>query len=154
MKRLRFLPLILFLYDSARLVMIVGIFTQLGKVSLFDGLYPYLVFASSQTLFPIMTWFIYLDAEKHHTYLPLNITGKCINIVLSGVWAFSTGWELSGTMSFDIFICLGLTLIIIFTDIMSILGMIFLKKGLNQSFQNQSEIDSEVNASDGGTECE
>jgi hypothetical protein len=128
MKRFRFLQLVLFLYDLVRLIVIVGIIAQLGKVSLLNGSFPYLVYSSSQALFPIMTWFIYTDAEKYLAYFPLNIAGKGVNILLSAIWVFHAASEISSSMSFELFLCLGLTLIIVFTDIMSILGMIFIKK--------------------------
>jgi uncharacterized membrane protein len=141
MKKFRFSRLILFLYDAARLIVIVGIMTQLGKQSLFDNSFPYLLYASAQTLFPIMTWFIYFDAEQYLTYIPLNITGKCINIVLTGIWAFFTVTQPSSIMTYDLFVCLGLTLIILFTDIISIVGMVFIKRGFRNSIHNQIDND-------------
>jgi hypothetical protein len=138
MNRFRVSRLVLFLYDIARLFVIVATMTQLGKLSLFDGSFPYLVYASSQALFPIMTWFIYMDAKTHLAYIPLHITGKCIHIVLSGVWIFGAVSTGLATLSFDLFVCLGLTLIILFTDIISILGMFFVKRGF--SVQDQTDI--------------
>jgi hypothetical protein len=146
MKRFWVLRLILFLYDVARLIVIVGIMTQLGKLSLSDESYPYLVYASAQALFPIMTWFIYSDAEKYLVYLPLNIAGKSINILLSGIWAFSSASPILASMSFELFVCLGLTLIILFTDIINILGMVYVKKRCN----NDVEIDSDFRNTIGG----
>lgn len=115
--------------------------TQLGKQSLGESSYPYLVYASSQVLFPMMTWFIYTDAETYLAYIPLNIAGKCVFLVLSGIWFFHVVPELS-EMSFDFFISLGLTLIIFFTDIVSILGMIFVKKGLEKTGKKRNELTS------------
>ncbi len=140
MKQFRFLRLIFCLYDTARLIVIVGIITQLGKLSLYDGSYPYLVYASAQALFPVMTCFVYFDAEKYLAYFPLNIMGKCINILLSGIWVFHAVSGFLAAMSFDFFVCLGLTLIIMFTDIISILGMVFVKKGFSGSFQKHDDI--------------
>jgi hypothetical protein len=129
----------LFFYDLARFIVTVAIMTQLGNLSLSDGSYPYLVYASAQALFPIITWFIYSDPEPYLVYLPLNIAGKCISILLSGIWAFFTISELSPTMPFPLFVCLGLTLIIMFTDIISILGMIFIKKGFEKIIQDKND---------------
>ena len=140
MKQFRFSRLVLFLYDVVRLIVIVGIMTQLGKTSLSDGSYPYLVYASSQALFPIMTWFIYFDAESHLSYFPLNITGKCMHMLLSGIWVFFTISQFSSVISFELFICLGLTLIILFTDIISILGMVFVKKGFEKVIHKKDDI--------------
>jgi hypothetical protein len=123
-------------------MVIVGIMTQLGKLSLSDGSYPYLVYASAQALFPIMTWFIYSDTEKYLAYFPLNITGKSINILLSGIWIFSAISQVLATMSYEIFVCLGLTLIILFTDIISILGMFFVEKSVKKSIQD--EVDNSI----------
>lgn len=134
--------LVLFLYDVVRLVVIVGIMTQLGKLSLADASYPYLVYASSQALFPIMTWFMYTDAEKYFAYFSLNIAGKGIYILLSGLWAFFVISQQSAAIFLDLFICLGLTLIILFTDIISIIGMVFVRKGLKKISPGSDDISS------------
>ncbi len=128
-------------YDVVRLIVIIGVITRLGRQSVSQDSYPYLVYASAQALFPIMAWFVYLNAEKYFAYLPLNIAGKCINIVLSGIWGFRVVSGFSETMSFEFFMCLGLTLIVMFTDIISIVGMAFIKKGLEKSVQDQNDID-------------
>jgi hypothetical protein len=151
MKRFRVLLLILFFYDIARFIVMVGMMTQLGKFSLTDSMYPVLAFASAQALFPIMTWFLSIDAENHLAYLPLSIAGKIINIVLSGIWAFFAVSQLSAAISYQIFICLGLTLVIVCTDIVSIAGMVFVKKGFRK---NDSDINPKIDHAIGGMECE
>ena len=108
--------------------------TQLGKVSLAGGDFPFLVYASSQALFPIMGWFLYSDAEKFAPYFPLNIAGKCISILLSGIWLFNSVPGLNmATMTVGLLMSLGLTLIIMFTDIISILALHFVRKGLEKT---------------------
>jgi hypothetical protein len=157
MKRFQFSRFALFFYDLARFIVIVAIMTQLGKLSLSDGAYPYFVYASAQALFPIMAWFIYTDAEDYLNYFPLNIAGKIISILLSGIWVFSVFSGMLSSMSYDLFICVGLTFIILFTDIISIVGMAFMKKGLKNSLHDKinaerekREINSEVDDMIGG----
>ncbi len=159
MNNYRFSRLFLFLYDVVRLVLIVSTMTQLGKLSLGKGSYPYLVYTSPQALFPIMAWFVYFDAEKYAGYFPLNIAGKCVSILLTGIWVFNALPVNRAAMSVDFLICLGLTVIIMFADIISILGIVFVRRGLeavrrknadNQPAENDSGIHSQANNSNGG----
>ena len=59
-------------------------------------IFPYMVYLSSNALFPLMALFVLIKPEEYHNYLPLYMAGKVIGAVLFFVWEFYLAQLLTG----------------------------------------------------------
>jgi len=80
---LRFLALIIFLLASPLMGFVSG---------------PYLVYLSSNALFPIMALFMWLGYKEYCNYMALFIAGKVIAMVSFFVWEVFSFIESSGSV--------------------------------------------------------
>jgi hypothetical protein len=80
---------IIFSYDLLRLLFLAVAFGFLLPLQTDeDRAFPYLVYMSSNALFPMISFFIFLSIAEYRNYLPLYAAGKIIAVVLFYIWAF------------------------------------------------------------------
>ena len=79
---------VLFGYELLRLLFLVFSFALFSSLQagLREGLFPYLVYMSSNALFPLICFFLLLRPGEYRNYLPLYMAGKTIAVVLFYVW--------------------------------------------------------------------
>jgi hypothetical protein len=149
----------LFSYELLRLLLLAFSFTFFSSLQavLKGGAFPYLVYMSSNALFPLISFFLLLRPREFRNYLPLYMAGKTIAVILFYTWAvfslsLKTGFlELkflepgpSGRESvFEGLILLGAAFIISLVDALSVLGAWMLNRKLSQAAE-----------ADGGKRCE
>jgi len=80
---IRILKLWLFLYEFIK---IMGILTILFVQRSDPDLLMKIVLTAPGALFPIMTLFILLDANRYKAFIPLYTAGKCISFILMLGW--------------------------------------------------------------------
>ena len=90
----RFLGAGLFFYECLRLLLLV-VFMFLGN-PVNGGFFPYLVYLSSNALFPLMVLFVWLRPAEYRNYLSLYITGKIVALVSFYAWQFFSFREFPG----------------------------------------------------------
>jgi hypothetical protein len=79
----------LLIYECIRLLVLawVFVFFRPGDGA---GLFPWLVYAVPNALFPLMALFVWRHFSRYAVYVPLYISGKCIALAsLAGFWLFS-----------------------------------------------------------------
>ena len=124
----------IFASDLLRLLIIalsLTIFSQMQGGSS-DGFFPYLVYISSNALFPLISFFILLKPLENKNYLPLYMAGKTIAVILFYVWViFSLPFDqviIGRERIIQAMIIFGGTILISFLDVLSILGAFLLKR--------------------------
>ena len=124
----------LFSVDIIRLLIIalsIAIFYQIQGDSSND-FFPNLVYISSNALFPLISFFIFLKPLENKNYLPLYIAGKTIAVILFYIWAvFSLPFDqvIIGREKFIQFLIIfGGAIFISLLDALSILGAWYIKK--------------------------
>jgi len=90
--------------------------------------FPYLVYLSSNALFPLMVLFVWLRPEEYRNYLTLYMAGKIIAVVSFYAWEIFTVrvFPGPGNMARSI-ILIGGSIFLSFTDILSVWGAWVLK---------------------------
>ena len=73
----------LFIYEFFKFTVFIIIILILGDKQEFTIT---MVFTAPILLFPLMTLFICIDAERYKAYLPLYIAGKCFYIFVLLLW--------------------------------------------------------------------
>jgi hypothetical protein len=70
----------LFIYECVRLAFLIWAFCflQPGDGA---GVFPWLVYAVPNDLFPLMTLFLWRQFSRYGAYMPLYVSGKCIALV-------------------------------------------------------------------------
>jgi hypothetical protein len=79
----------LLIYECIRLLVLawVFVFFRPGDGA---GLFPWLVYAVPNALFPLMALFLWRRFSRYAVYAPLYISGKCIALAsIAGFWIFS-----------------------------------------------------------------
>jgi hypothetical protein len=141
---------VLFFYELARLILVVGAAAGFMAVegNEPDNFFPYLVYVVPNALFPLMALFLWFHLETYRPYLPLYMAGKTITVAAAVVWAvfsFRGIPELLYSGGIQTLARLGMVCLLVFTDLFSILGIWFLRSRLE---------DREIPAPEhGGTEC-
>jgi hypothetical protein len=141
---------VLFFYELARLVLVVGAAAgfMAAEGNEPDKFFPYLVYAVPNALFPLMALFLWFRLEAYQPYLPLYMAGKTIVVVSAVVWlvfSFRVIPELLYSGGIQTLMSLGTVCLLVFTDLFSILGTWFLRSRLKGT---------EIPAPEqGGTEC-
>jgi len=84
----------LFFYECLRLLILVIFITvaSMGNGLSLKG-FPYLVYLSSNTLFPMMALFLWLKPEEYRNYLSLFMAGKIITLVTFYLWQIFSSRE-------------------------------------------------------------
>jgi hypothetical protein len=66
-----------------------------------DGLrFPYMMYASPNALFPLMSLFLLIRSAQSKAFVPLYMTGKVISVAALGGWAFFAFLKLRGLPPF------------------------------------------------------
>ena len=126
----------LFFYECLRILLLVvflAIVPPYGGFPLESGIpegsfaggafFPYIVYLSSNALFPLMALFVWLRTEEYRNYLPLYMAGKFIVVLLFYIWAIFSHREFPG-MEFvakSMILWFG-SILLSLADILSILG--------------------------------
>jgi hypothetical protein len=144
------LRIVLFIYELARLLLVVG--AAAGFVTSegngISYLFPYVVYLVPNALFPLMALFLWLRIDLYRPYLALFMAGKTIAVISALLWAvFSFQNTLSSlyTGGMEALMILGVVCVLTFTDLFSLLGVWFLWSRLKKADIPVPEC--------GGTEC-
>ena len=93
----------LFLYDLLRFAAIVGAVVQFGPgsngESLGSSVLPWLAFASPNVLFALISLFLWVDPERHASYVPLYAAGKLVFACAALLWLIFSVEDVLGAMS-------------------------------------------------------
>ena len=83
------LRLVMFSYDLFRLLFLAASFTlfSITQSAVLEGIFPYLVYLSSNAIFPLICFFLFLKSAEYKNYLPLYMAAKTIAVVLFYLWA-------------------------------------------------------------------
>ena len=130
---------VIFSYDILRLLFLAfsaEFFPSLEAVAR-GGFFPFLVYLSSNALFPIISFFIFLYAAEYKNYFPLYMAGKIIAVVLFYAWAFFSVPSAMGFMGrnqfFEAMLLLGSAFFISIGDALSLGGIWILNKKLSRN---------------------
>jgi hypothetical protein len=128
---------VIFSFDLLRLLFLVVSFRFLLPLQTDEGgAFPYLVFMSSNALFPMISFFIFLSIAEYRNYLPLYAAGKTIAVVLFYIWAYislplAQGF-IGGENYVEWMMVLGGVFIVSLLDGFSILGIWVLNKKITR----------------------
>ena len=83
------LRVVLLCYELLRLLFLAFSFVFFSSLqaTIKGGVFPYLVYMSSNALFPLICFFLFLQPGEYRIYLPLYMAGKTIAVVLFYTWA-------------------------------------------------------------------
>jgi hypothetical protein len=123
---------VLLLYECIRLLALVWVF---GAFRPGDGagIFPWLVYAVPNALFPLMALFLWRQLSRYAVYLPLYISGKCIALAsIAGYWIFSRQNVFAALYLKNpaVFAALGILLLLAAGDLFSIAGGLALARKL------------------------
>ena len=128
---------VIFSYDTLRLIALAATaeLFPVPETLTRGGFFPYLVYLSSNALFPMISFFLFLKAAEYRNYLPLYMAGKTIAVVLFYVWTFfslpyATGF--TGENVFQGVVLLGLAFFVSLGDTLSLLGTWLLNRKLTR----------------------
>ena len=137
--------LILFLFLAFSFVFFSSLQAVVG-----EGVFPYLVYMSSNALFPLICFFLLLRPGEYRNYLPLYMAGKTIAVVLFYAWAvfsLSPDMEIIGREYYiEMVILLGGVFFISMGDGLSVFGTWLLNRKLDQAGNPETR-------AKGGKEC-
>ena len=136
---------VLFGYELLRLLYLAFSFTVFSSLEAVvkGGFFPYLVYISSNALFPLICFFMFLRPWEYRNYLPLYMAGKTIAVVLFYTWTiFSLPLEnkFMGENFFEGMILLGAAFIISLGDALSVLGTWILNRKIPET-----KVEAEIN---------
>jgi len=98
--------------------------------------FPYVVYLSSNALFPLMALFIWLRPEEHLNYLPLYMAGKIISGVSFYVWEIFSSRQFLGMENVAMgLILIGGTAFLSLIDIVSVWGAWTLKNRYRKALE-------------------
>jgi hypothetical protein len=141
------LRLSLFIYDLIRLIMLISLLSVFGlpRAEGEGGVFPYLVYAVPQALFPLMTLFIWIQFPAYESYIFLYIAGKTIGIVSFFAWIIVSFQNILVALTTNIRgtpVIVGSALLLALTDALSIWGGIGLKTRLSRAELPAAEPDA------------
>lgn len=137
----------LFFYEIFRLLVLV-IFLFIAPVgngfssgiSVNGAFFPYMVYLSSNALFPLMALFVWLKPEEYRNYLSLYVAGKIIGLVCFYAWEiFSSRQFPMAESAAKSIIFLGGSAFLGFTDIFSVWGAWTLKNRFRKALEAAPE---------------
>ena len=149
---------VLFSYELLRFLFLIFSLTFFSSLqAVVKGeLFPYLVYISSNALFLLICFFLFLNPKEYRNYLPLYMAGKVIAVVLFFIWAFFSFYPETGLIQsrflgreslIEGMILLGGVFIISLGDTLSIFGTWILNRKLPQADNLRKE-------ENGGNGCE
>ena len=132
---------IILVYDFLRLLLLVRMVSTfapaIGEPG--DKVLPYVALMAPHTLFPLASFFLWVNLRAYAAYISLYVTGKIIGIGAFIAWAVLS-WNFviasMGMNIMDTIWTLGLTVILFFADIGTILGVFALYKALSRMSDN------------------
>ena len=74
----------LFIYECLKIFLLTAAFASLQAAD--PAIFPWLLFAVSGVLYPLMALFLWLDIDRYRSYLPLFAAGKIIGIIVLLGW--------------------------------------------------------------------
>jgi hypothetical protein len=113
-----------------------------------ENFFPYVVYTAPNALFPLMALFLLLHLEAYRPYLSLYMAGKTVSAASATVWLIFFSRNIPSilyTGEIQALVFLGMVVIFVFADVLSIGGVWFLRNRLRER-----EIAATVY---GGTEC-
>ena len=135
----------LFCYELLRLLFLVFsfmFFTSLQTV-VKGGFFPYLSYMSANALFPLISFFLFLQPGLYRSYLPLYMAGKTSAVVLFYTWAIFSLPPETGPLGKNSYIegmiVLGGAFFISLGDAVSVFGTWLLNRKLLQADRQKPE---------------
>jgi len=140
---LRPLRVSLFFYEVLRLLVLVIFMVLVPMESRYQGgafHFPYVIYLSSNALFPLMALFIWLKPEEHLNYLPLYMAGKVIGGVSFYIWELFSARQFLGIENAAMgVILIGGTAFLSLADIFSIWGAWIIKNRFRKLLETVPE---------------
>jgi hypothetical protein len=127
------LRFVFFIYDFVRLVVMTSLlmgFVQLTE-SQDGGVFPYVFYAVPNGLFPLMSFFLWVDPGAYRPFIPLYMAGKVLAVVSGLMWIIFSLPRISGAFfetGQSTFIVAGTALLLSAGDAFSALGGAVLRK--------------------------
>jgi hypothetical protein len=127
------LRLVFFIYDFARLVVMTSLlmtFVQ-STESQDGGVFPYVFYAVPNGLFPLMSFFLWVDPGAYRPFIPLYMAGKVLAVVSAFMWLMFSLPRISGSFfeaGQSTFVVAGTALLLSVGDALSIFGGAILRK--------------------------
>jgi hypothetical protein len=137
MEPYRPLRLIFFIYDLIRLAVMTSLLTAfLPPVSSdgggpADGIFPHVFFAVPNSLFTLMSFFLWLRLDAYKPYIALYMAGKILAVVAVLSWLIFSLPRIAGVLSADsqeTFTIVGTALLLSAGDALTVLGGAVLKR--------------------------
>ena len=138
------LRLTVFSFDVLRLLFLAGVlaFSSAIEAIAKGGFFPYAAYLSSNALFPLIGFFLFLNLAGYRNYLPLYMAGKTIAVVLFYIWAVFTLPFETGFMTRESYIegmvLLGGSFFISLGDMLSVFGIWVINKKFSRIETAQS----------------
>ena len=128
---------IILVYDFLRLLLLVMMVSAFAPAIGVPGdkVVPYLVLMTPHSLFFLASFFLWADLEARSAYISLYITGKIIGIGAFIAWVTLSWNSIIDAIGMNIreaMSTLGLTGLLLFADIGTIIGMCVLFKALKR----------------------
>ena len=129
------LRITLFAFDLLRILFLAASLPLLSVMqAAVGGVYPYLVYLSSNALFPLISFFLLINPLGYRNYFPLYMSGKIIAVVLFYAWALlslysETGYVVREHFAQGLVLSLG-SFCVCLLDTLSVFGTWLLNKKL------------------------
>ena len=119
------LRLVFFIYDFARLVVMTGLLVGFVQAESSHTLFPYVFYAVRNGLFPLMSFFLWVNLGAYKPFIALYMAGKILAVVSAFAWLIFSLPGISASFleaGRSIFIMAGTALLLSLGDALSILG--------------------------------
>jgi hypothetical protein len=125
---------ILFVYELFRLLILTVLLAvfSVSEGAVAGGIFPYLVYAAPNALFPLMALFMWLRPGEYRHYLRLYMAGKVIAAAAFCGWGFFAPKSLEPERLTEVFILFGGTFVLNLCDILSVLGSWILMRKMDR----------------------
>jgi hypothetical protein len=132
------LRLVVFIYDSARLVVMTSLLIRFAQpASSHDGgVFPYVFYAAPNGLFPLMSFFLCVNLGAYKPFISLYMAGKILAVVSVFAWLLFSLPRISASFfeaGRSIFIVAGTALLLAAGDALSVLGGAIMRKHIPET---------------------
>jgi hypothetical protein len=122
-----------FIYDSVRLVVMISLLTSFGQPGSppGGGVFPYVFYAVPNSLFPLMSFFLWVKLGGYKPFIALYMAGKTLVVVSALAWLVFSFPRISASFfeaGRSTFIVAGTVLLLSAGDALSVLGGAVLRK--------------------------
>jgi hypothetical protein len=136
------LRFVVFIYDFARLVVMTSLLITFAQpVSSHDGgVFPYMFYAVPNGLFPLMSFFLWVNLGAYKPFIALYIAGKILAVVSVFAWLIFSLPRISASFlenGRSLFIVTGTALLLSAGDALSVLGGAVLQKHSAETAQRE-----------------